>query len=191
MRVPGSPFHRTAASEISRRFQGNRQNLSGLVPDVGGEVKPEPMIPIRPVIDDILSKFFAAELEGTSGAPRERIEFVEISLRSYLEAEGERVLVDNDLTLLQQEREFDPDGAFARTAHADDLIFALTGYLNAVVPCEPLVLRAQLRTVERLIASVLAQRLVDQQKIMCALLSACAAIDRGRQELRHPALRRR
>jgi hypothetical protein len=164
---------------------------AGPAADVSGAGEPDHMVPIRPVIDDILSKFFAAELEPEHGAARTRIEFVDFSLREYLEAEGGQVLVDDDLTLLQQEREFDPDGAFARTAHAEDLVFALAGYLNAVAPQEPLVLRQQLRTVERLIASVLAQRLVNAEKQMCALLSVCAAIDRGRRELRHPALRRR
>jgi hypothetical protein len=149
------------------------------------------MIPIRPVIDDILAKFFAAELEEEHGAARERIEFVDVTLRHYLEAEGKRVLTPDDLTLLRCEREFDADGAFARTMHADDLILAIAGYLGAVAPCEPLVLRAQLRTVERLIASVLAQRLVNAEDLVCALLDARAAIDRRRRELRHPALRRR
>jgi hypothetical protein len=149
------------------------------------------MIPSRPVIDDILATFFAAQLEGTSGVARERIQFVDVSLRYYLESEGELVLDRDDATLLRCEREFDPEGAFAATMHADDLIFAIAGYLNAMAPAEPLVLRAQLHTVEGLIAWILKQELVDEERLICPLLSARAALDRGRRRLRHPALRRR
>jgi hypothetical protein len=146
---------------------------------------------MRPVIDDILQQFFPAEAEGQAGPARERIQFVEVSLRQYLECQGERVLVDDDVTLLRQERQFHPDGAFTRIAHADDLVLALAGYLNATVPCEPLVLRAQLRTVERLLAFLLARRLVNAEDLICAILDARAAIDRGLRQLHHPALRRR
>ena len=145
----------------------------------------------RPVIDDILSVFFAGECDSKEGPPLHRIEFVDASLRHYLETQGERVLVDDDVTLLHLERQFNRDGAFCRSMHADDLILMIAGYLRAYVPREPLVLRAQLAAVERLIASVLRQRLINPEEMLLPLLDARDAIDRGRRELRHPALRRR
>jgi hypothetical protein len=145
---------------------------------------------MQPVIDDILQKFISAETEGTTGAARERIRFVDASLRHYLETQGERVLVDDDVTLLHLEREFAADGAFCRTMHADDLVLLVAGYLRAVMPREPLVLRAQLRTVEHLLAAVLRQRLVNAEELVLPLMDARDAIDRGWRELRHPALRR-
>ncbi len=143
----------------------------------------------RPTIDQILSEFFAAELDGKNGITRERIQFVDVSLRHYLETAGEEVLVDDDASLLAHERDFDPDGAFARAMHADHLILALAGYLSAMVPREPIVLRVQLRMVERLIAVVIARRLVDPYTLIGPLLEVRSAIERGRRELRHPSLR--
>ncbi|MFC0681731.1 hypothetical protein ACFFGH_28200 [Lysobacter korlensis] len=143
----------------------------------------------RPTIDTILTEFFAAELEGKRGITRERIEFVDVSLRHFLEAAGEQVLVADDLILLATEREFEPEGAFARTMHADDLIFALAGYLNSMVPREPMVLRVQLRMVDRLIGWMLGRHLVNHDELVTPLMHARAAIDSGRARLRHPAFR--
>ena len=149
------------------------------------------MITIRPVIDDILFQFFSAESGGVHGVARERIQFVDVSLRHYLEIEGERVLVEDDRMLLNAAHEFEPEAAFARTMHADELILAIPGYLNAMVPAEPLVLRAQLRTVERLVAWVLARRLVNADELLRPLMEARDVIDSRRRKIHHPALRGR
>ncbi len=143
----------------------------------------------RPTIDTILTEFFTAELDGKKGVTRERIEFVEVSLRHHLETAGEQVLVDDDVILLAREREFDDEGAFARTMHADDLIFALAGYLNAMAPQDPMVLRVQLRMVDRLIGWMLGGHLVNRDELVRPLLEARVAIDNGRARLRHPAFR--
>ena len=143
----------------------------------------------KPTIDKILSDFFAAELEGKRGVTRERIDFVEVTLRQYLETEGERVLVSDDATLLAQEPEFEPESAFSRTMHAEDLIFAIAGYLNSRCPRDPVLLRVQLRMIARLIAWILGNELVEQSEILSPLLEARAAIDCGRAQLRHPAYR--
>ena len=143
----------------------------------------------RPNIDGILVAFFGREREGKKGLTLQRIDLVERLLRQYLDAAGDRILVDDDRILLAAEREFEPDGAFARTMHADDLVFTLPNFLNTVASLEPLDRRVQLRMVDRLIGFLLGEGLVDQGELFRPLLEARVAIDNGRAQLRHPALR--
>jgi hypothetical protein len=147
------------------------------------------MTPNRPNIDEILVEFFGREREGKRGLTLQRIDLAERMLRGFLEAEGNRILVDDDLVLLAAEREFEPDGAFVRTMHADDLIFALPIFLNSADSLEPLDRRVQLRMADRLVGTILRKRLVNQDELLCPLLEARVAIDSGRAQLRHPALR--
>jgi hypothetical protein len=143
----------------------------------------------RPHIDEILVAFFDREREGKKGLTLQRIDLVERMLRQFLDAEGNRVLVDDDRILLEAEREFEPDGAFARTMHADDLVFALPIFLDSSDMLEPLDRRVQLRMADRLVGTILRGRLVNQDELLCPLLEARVAIDNGRAQLRHPALR--
>ena len=147
------------------------------------------MSPNRPNIEEILGAFFGREREGKKGLTLQRIDLVERMLREFLDASGERILVDDDRTLLAAEREFEPDNAFARTLHAENLLLALPVFLTSVATLEPLDRRVQLRMADRLIGFMLGKRMVDQHALLRPLLEARVAIDDGRAQLRHPALR--
>jgi len=145
---------------------------------------------LRPHIDGILAEFFSRHLEGKAGLRRKRIERVEQRLRECLEMEGHRVLVTSDLVLLEAEREFHPDDAFARTMHADDLIYVLDTFVrDPWLSQDPTDRRVQLRVTDALAGAILGHRLVDRQQMMCPLLDLRAAIDDAQRALKKEAAR--
>jgi hypothetical protein len=72
-------------------------------------------------IDSILDSFFASTCIGKKIPTGARYLRVGAHLRDYLETEGERILCPEDAELLDLERSFDPDSAFARLFGADVL----------------------------------------------------------------------
>lgn len=142
------------------------------------------MKPIRLTIDQILTPFFEANIASASGIKQHRISEVEVLLRDCLEAEGPRVLTTGDLQIVSAERDFQPEGAFARTMHADDLVFVLAIFTRPPwLAHEPALLRVQLAIAERLTATVLHNGLVDYQEVNCPLLDIDAAISQTLWEL--------
>jgi hypothetical protein len=139
---------------------------------------------VNQTIDVIVTEFFDERLVGAGSTRRGRLRFLEKSLRDYLEAEGERILVSADLVLLTSERQFDPHGAFCRTMHADDLVFALPGFLERCVPADVTDFRVQLATIEALVAWLIRKRQIDPYMSECILLDVGAGLRRGRAELR-------
>jgi len=151
-----------------------------------------------PTIDAILEGFFlervvcAPRVSARSGAAaarpspvmQRRLRSLEIRLRDYLEAEGERVLVTGDLEVLASERQFDPGGAFCRTMRADDLLFALPGFLERCVPADLTDTRLQLATIDALTSWLLKSGLINPWGLECTLLDVDAALRRGRADLR-------
>lgn len=143
---------------------------------------------MNPTIDDILRSFFALRLEGATGVRRRRILLVHDTLRLYLEREGFRVLTTGDLVLLQLERALDPTDGFTRTMHADDLVFALPGYLEQPM-ADRLDRRVRRTLVEALVDRLIALRFIDEYELACPLLDLRAALDRGRADDRRGAPR--
>ncbi len=142
-----------------------------------------------PTIDIVLDGFFAERLSGSArggptGMRQRRLRSLELRLRDYLEAEGGGVLVTSDCELLAIERQFDPVGAFCRTMHSDDLVFALPGFLERCVPVDLTDSRLQLSTIEALTSWLIRRRLIDQTGLECVLLDVGAALRRGRAGLR-------
>jgi hypothetical protein len=110
------------------------------------------MTPIRPTIDTLLDAFFPPFIEHTYGVLRARSLRVMTALDKFLEAEGEGILVPGDLVILAAEREFEGKAAFARTMHAEDLVFALPLFLRAPwLHPDPLLQRVQLKVVQELV----------------------------------------
>ena len=143
------------------------------------------MTDTRPTINHILTQFFAAEAEGMKGVRRQRVDRVERALRNCLESEGHRVLIDRDRAVLHAEREFDPDDAFARMMHADDLVFALPLFLEPLwLRADPSDRRIQLALVDKLTGYLLRGRLIDGKELACPLLDIWCAVERARAELR-------
>ena len=137
-----------------------------------------------PTIDAILEAFFVERVVSASPMRQRRLRSLEYRLRDCLEVEGERILVTADLELLASEREFDPDGAFCRTMRADDLLFALPGFVERYVPEDLTDTRLQLATIEVLTAWLLRRRLIDQWRLECTLLDLEVALRHGRADLR-------
>ncbi len=140
---------------------------------------------LRPTIDEILNPFFLLTLQGTTGIRRRRIEAVEARLRRCVETEGDRVLESEDLLVVASERAFAPEGAVARTMHADDLVFFLNLFVSPPwLVADALLLRVQLTIAERLTARLLHHRLVHYGDLSCPLLDIGAGIDNARRDLK-------
>lgn len=135
----------------------------------------------RPHIDEILTAFLSAQVKGKSGLRRSRLVAVDAQLRRCLEEEGHRILTDGDRSILELEREITAEDAFARTMHADDLLFGLGLFVS-----EPWLLPdridrgVQLRFAETLSTQLIAWRLIDQSDLSCALLDLRAAVRRAK-----------
>lgn len=140
------------------------------------------MTSLDPPIDVLLHDYFDYAREQATGIALTRIDLVERELREFIEREGHRVLTTGGLAILGAERQFDPQGAFARCMHAGDLVFVLSGYL-AESAGDHLLRRARATHVEALTARILRYRLVDRSHYSCALIDLRIALDRSRDEV--------
>ncbi|MCU1403992.1 MAG: hypothetical protein JWQ43_295 [Glaciihabitans sp.] len=98
--------------------------------DVGGSAHTVAMTTVSLSIDHILQSFFRKMRAGPAVDDRERFIRVEPQLRRCLNAEAERILPADKRTIYNAEREFDPQGAFARTMAASELIVAFLVFLE-------------------------------------------------------------
>lgn len=138
----------------------------------------------RLTINDLIRPFFDTMLVGSSGIKHSRIERVEALLRECLEVTGERVLVDRDRGVLAAEQQFNRVDAFARTMHADDLIYVLTTFLEPPwLQADPLLQKVQLTITERLTATILHDRLVVYSDLVCPLMDIGASLENARRRL--------
>ena len=91
------------------------------------------MTSANPSIADLFDVFFSELSVGQKPAAVGRTLAVREHLEAYLETHGPGVLTTGDLALLHSEQQFHADGAFVRTMHADDLLYALAGYLDPTI----------------------------------------------------------
>jgi hypothetical protein len=138
---------------------------------------------MKRTLDDLLTEFFGERSRGVTGIKLRRVADLERRLRSHLEAEGARVLVDRDKAILEMERGLNPDGAFCRTMHGDDLIYALSGFLEASISTDPADVRLELATVGPLV-NWLIDHGVDSYGMECPIYDLEGAVRRGRAALR-------
>jgi hypothetical protein len=142
----------------------------------------------RPSIDELFTAFFAREQAAASGIRSERMERVEAALRRCLETDCDRVLDERGLSLLQVERVFEPEGAFARSMRADDLVFALLVFLeDRWLAVDPGDRRLQVRIALRIVDFLLERRLVDERDLACPLIELKVQASRIRSRLRSEA----
>jgi len=138
----------------------------------------------EPTIRSILAEFFDEETTHKRGVIRQRNLAVQTMLGRYLELEGERTLTDPGIAILRAERAFEPNGAFTRTMHAEDLLVALTGFLEPPWLAIDLLLRhRQLALVSALLDFLCREMLIDEWGAACFLLETRAQIDRGKRAL--------
>lgn len=144
------------------------------------------MSPIGPSIDEILTAFLARERAAASGRRVDRLQRVERRLRSCLETDCDRVLDGGGASLLAAERVLEPDGAFARSMRADDLVFALVVVLgDRWLPEDVADRRLQVRIALRLVDFLLERRLIDERDLACPLIELKVRASRLRAALRN------
>ena len=137
-------------------------------------------------ISDVLDGFFANYLPGTSQLTRERINAVRVDFERHLEVEGPRILTPIQLAILNTEKQFKPEGAFARTMHAPELYHTLEHYLD---PAHAQ-LGLQQREVQVDVIAALAARLwggpgVSERTIAeCCVIELDLAVARARERIR-------
>jgi len=142
------------------------------------------MTAFRPTIDNILDAFFPPLFAESHGVLRDRMIRVMTAIDRFLEAEGELILTPDDSVMLAAERQFTDKGAFVRTMHADDLIFALPGFLSPPwLHPDPLMQRVQLTVVQRLVEFVRDQVGLDRVGVELPLARIRAIILIARREL--------
>jgi hypothetical protein len=139
-----------------------------------------------PNISNLLDDFFAGYQPGAPAAVQARIVAVRNDLTHHLDIEGPRILTTGQLAILNTEREFNRDGAFARTMHADDLYYALQHYLDPAHAFEePAQRETQLDVVAALAASLWNRQLVSEANVSeCTLIEFDIALKRGRDALK-------
>lgn len=141
-----------------------------------------------PSISTVLEEFFGGYQRGASVAVRTRIAAVRSDLERHLELEGPRILASGQLLILNTEKQFDPEGVFVRTMHADDLYYALQHYLDPVHALESTPLRdTQLDVVAALAESLWRRQLISEGTVSeCTVMEFEIALTRGRDVVKAP-----
>ncbi|WP_150307335.1 hypothetical protein [Planctomonas psychrotolerans] len=138
----------------------------------------------KPTIADLFDAFFADAAEGQSPAAERRTLRVRSSLEHYLDAEGAAILTTDQLALLHTERQFAPHGAFVRTMFADDLLFALPGYLDPRFRSpDAAEARSEVVVVGKLVQWMWTKRLFDGYDVSCILRTLESALAEARRSL--------
>lgn len=135
-------------------------------------------------IADLFDLFFSELCVGQKPAAVGRTLAVREHLEAYLESHGPGVLTTGDLALLRSEQQFRADGAFVRTMHADDLLYALAGYLDPDhrLP-EANAARSQVVIVGKLAQWLWNRGLLDYDDLSCAIHELEGALSEARRAL--------
>jgi hypothetical protein len=128
---------------------------------------------INPSISSVLDDFFASFKPRASATLRKRIELVHSDLVDHLELEGPRVLTTAQLAILNTEKQFNRNDAFARTMHPSDLYYALEHYL---IPAHAQAGLEQ-REVQLDVVAALAAKLWNDGLISTNSVSECCIIE--------------
>ena len=128
---------------------------------------------IPPSISVVLNEFFESYKPAATHVLRKRIDLVRSDLASHLELEGPRSLTTGQLAILNTEKQFRRDDAFARTMHAPDLFYALEHYL---IPAHAQAGLDQ-REVQLDVVAALAAKLWAERLISLSTVSECCVIE--------------
>lgn len=146
---------------------------------IGDERRPAPTV--ATVLDGVVSKL----TEDRSHPTRLRYARARAQLEAYLLVQGERVLMEAGVAMLEVERELAPEGALLRVATCEDLLSALEGFAGLDRSRLPVSdARAQLRLAEECGRHLRRRELVDLRLHILALWRAEDALRRARAVLR-------
>lgn len=135
-------------------------------------------------IERALEDFFASSRVLRHPALWLRAHGVRRNLEDYLDAECERWLTEDEMTLVHAERQIHAPGAVARVTGPEALVYALPGFLvGRWVPDDRAVARVQLMVVAELVEFLRADRVVDVRQLSCGLLEVESAVSRARRRL--------
>jgi hypothetical protein len=139
---------------------------------------------ISPVISDLLDEFFAGYSPNATKLVHARVEAIRADLWRHLDREGPRVLDAGQLAVLETEKQFDAEGAFARTMRAADLYYCLDHYLE---PAHAM-LGLEQRQVQIDVIAALTERVrrvpgIENKVSECCAIELDLALARAREQL--------
>jgi hypothetical protein len=137
-----------------------------------------------PTLAPLFDVFFRDQVDGQSPAAATRTRSVRSHLEAYLDEHADDTLTTGSRALLNAEREFTPRGAFVRTMHADDLLFALPGYLSPEHRMlTAAAARSQVVLVGRLAQWLWTEGHLPRHGLECGIHELEAALSRARRDL--------
>lgn len=138
-----------------------------------------------PSIDQVLDDFERDGAIARHPATARRFAATRTRLLAYLATDAQHALLPDERLLLQAERQFGPDGAFARVFGPEVLIAALPGFLEpGWLPRQVYDGRLQVRFVELLCQWVVARGLVNAGEMSCLIYGVHDAARAARAALR-------
>ncbi|MCU1406520.1 MAG: hypothetical protein JWQ43_2823 [Glaciihabitans sp.] len=138
-----------------------------------------------PTISTMFDDYFSASQSRAQPLTGRRIAAVRVHLEAYLDEHAAGILTTLQLQILHAEQQFNPEGAFVRTMHPEDLYYSFYGYLKPEYRLPGLVdAGIQLRVVDGLARWMWTRGLlVDLNRNSCIVLDVEGAIKRARREL--------
>lgn len=129
--------------------------------------------------------------DGRSVPTVEKYRYARIDLADYFDGVAERIFTDAGRAMLELERAIDPVLAATRVGDAEDLLYALPGYVGLDrSPLRSTTARAHLRFAEVVGRLIIDRRLVDVSGHMCAVWEFDGALRRARGALKSAGAKR-
>lgn len=136
-----------------------------------------------PTAGELLHQFLVQSSACKQEPTAERYLLVHAQLHRYLEETGHRILETQQLPYFRREQHKDPADAFCRSFYAEEVIYALPGFL--VPPwlySNPTNRRIQISQTARLTEWLCKSGYVDRHWHSCAVLEVEGAVRRARAE---------
>ncbi|UNX53823.1 hypothetical protein MF406_12645 [Georgenia sp. TF02-10] len=133
----------------------------------------------------VLAAYFAESPALRHPARRARAAQVRAHLEVYLDTEGDSWLTDDELLLVEAERQLEPAGAVSRVTGPEALVAMLAGFVDpAWLMPAPAQRQAQLVVVEDLLAWLIDGRFVHPGEMACSLLEIEVRVQQAWRNLR-------
>jgi hypothetical protein len=143
------------------------------------------MMDLLPPIDLVLRDYFDTSRAGLRGLRRRRVDTTELQLRAFLESEGPSQVCADCQAVLQLERQFGAESAFARFMFPDALVELLGPFLERQRPTgDTEQRRVEVRLVEGLATYLDDYQLFDRRELALPFLQLMSAIYRAKHALR-------
>jgi len=142
------------------------------------------MMDLLPPIDLVLNDYFESRRAGLSGLRRRRVDTTELQLRAFLESEGPSQVCTECQAVLQLERQFGAENAFARFMFPEALVELLCPFLERPRPTGDIEQRrVEVRLIEGLARYLDDYRLFDRRELALPFLQLMSAVYRTKRTL--------